>query len=296
MPIQSARDALKTQAFESMLLFGAPKSGKTSFTASGTKNAGIEMFAERGSIDASDVLIINVDSGGYKGAIDSGYVPMVADLSNIRGWAALNTALAKTILEVKPMVDKGDIRIVSIDLGAISNEIVAFCAGDKVMGTDKVANTEISFSGAEVNWNQVGTQGLSLFRAFRQLNCLVVAHAHVKAVDNNPYKSKLTAAELQQQALVKDALAVGGDAGRLAADTPKGVLAPWITNPSYIAAREVRDVNLGTALKPQIEKRYVTNLADTNVYQVGHRFQNLLKDEPVTTKSLRYLLDKANSL
>jgi hypothetical protein len=294
MPIQSSGDALKNQAFDAMLLLGAPKTGKTSFTASGTKGAPDEMYNCATPMDANDVVIVNCDAGGYKGAIDSGYRPMVADLSGVRGWAALNTALAKTIMEIKPMVDKGDVRVVSIDLGAIANEIVAFCAGDKVLGIDKIANTEISFAGADVNWTAVAAQGLSLFRAFRQLPCLVVAHAHVKGTNNNPYASKLTAGEKAQQELVKDAGSVGGDAGKLTADIAKGILTPWVHAASYIFAREVVEQNVGTPLKPQLEKRYVTNTQGNGVYQAGNRRQSVL--EPVTTKSLRYILDKANSL
>ena len=293
MPIKSTEEAMAANKFDVLVLSGAPKVGKSSFTASGSRNAPDEMYTAGAPVEAKDVVIINIDPSGFVGAVDSGYRPLVNDLSNVLGWSALNRALAGAIMELKPMVEKGDVRVVGLDLGPIANEIVAFCAGDKVISVDKLANTDISFAGSDVNWTLVASQGLSLFRAFRQLPCLVVVQTHLKATQNNPYASKLTADEKVNQELVRDANAVGGDAGKLAADIAKGVITPWI-HAGAMFVREVRDVNLGTPVKPVPGKQYVTITQGNGTYTAGSRWQS--KVEPVTTKSLRYLLDKVNSI
>lgn len=277
----------------SVLLMGAPKTGKTSFTCSGSELAGPKVKSDK-VVEANDVVLINIDAQGFLGAVDCGYNPRVIDLSGVQGFNALNTALAKAIMDIKPLAEKGEINVVGLDLGALASEVLAYAAGDTTVSAQKIINSDISFAGSDVNWQKVSAAGVQIYRAFRTLPCTVVANVHVKAVDNNPYKSKLSGAEIADQNLVKDALAVGGESAKLAADVTKGVITPWLHNASHIFARETIEENTGTVAKPQITTRYVTHTGGSKIYSVGNRRASVLP--PTTDMSLRAMLDIINKM
>lgn len=261
---------------QSMVLLGSPKTGKTTFVASGSKNAPDTVETHGEHVDASDVLLIQRDAGGHMGPVDLNYDPNVADLSGLDNWPALNGALAKVIVQATAEVKAGRLCVVGIDLSSVALDIVSNAAGAGVSMRDRLSNADLTFKASEVDWNKVSAEGVVLYRALRSLPCLVVGMCHMKMVYNAPVDLKKEGPDAQ---LKREVGAVGGETGRIMADVAKGVMAPWIANSSFIFAREKN----GT--------KYETLTSADGVYQIGNRRQSVLPAR--TNLSLRKLLEMA---
>lgn len=283
------KDKVVGHGHRSALVVGAKSTGKTSFVVSGSEFAPYPIKPGSGVVECPDVVLLQVEAESALGAMDLGMRPRVIDLSNIAGWQALNMEIAKAIQFLRPLVDKGEVKIVGVDLGAIDKEIRAWAAGDKVVPKDKLGSMEVSLAAKDVNWGAVEAQGTQLYRAFRTLNCLVVGMAHLKVTNNNPFVSKQTDAEAKNAEMARDVQGFAGDKAKLTADLSGGVYKPWLANCSFLFAREVEQKNVGTALAPKIESRYVTHCNSTPTFEAGTRRASKLA--AVETRSLRALLD-----
>lgn len=273
----------------SALVVGAKSTGKTSFVVSGSHNVP-EMLPSKELVECPDVVLLQVEAESALGAMDLGLKPRVIDLSNIAGWQALNMELAKAIQFLRPLVDKGEVKIVGIDLGAIDKEIRAWAAGDKVVPKDKLGSFEVSLSAKDVNWGAVEAQGTALYRAIRTLNCLVVGMAHLKVTNNNHYGYK-TDADAKNAEIARDVQGMGGDKAKLTADLSGGVYKPWLANSSFLFVREVQQINVGTPAKPETKRKYVTHTDGTAMFEAGNRRASKLNQ--IETRTFKAILEDA---
>ena len=271
------------------LVFGAKGTGKTSFVVSASQSAPALLTPGGAVVDCNDVALIQIEAESALGALDLGMRPRVIDLSNVPGWQKLNYEIAKAIAFLKPLVDKGEIRVVGIDLGAIDKEIRAWAAGDKVVMANKLGSEEVALNAKDVNWGAVEAQGTALYRALRTLNCLVVGMAHLKMTNNNPYVSKMTDSEKKDAEMARDINGIGGDKSKLTADLSGGVYKPWLANASFVFTRELEQRNAGTPLAPKMQTRYVTHTSSDAVFEAGSRRASVLA--PVETRPLKAILD-----
>ena len=285
------KDKVVGHGHRSALVLGAKSTGKTSFVVSGSDFAPFPLGSSGNLVECPDVVLLQVEAESALGAMDLGMRPRVIDLSNIAGWQALNMEIAKAINFLRPLVDAGEVKIVGIDLGAIDKEIRAWAAGDKVIPKDKLGSMDISLAAKDVNWGAVEAQGTALYRALRTLNCLVVGMAHLKVTNNNPFISKQTTDEAKNAEMARDVQGFAGDKAKLTADLSGGVYKPWLANCSFLFAREVEQKNVGTAIAPRIESRYVTHTASTPVFEAGTRRTS--KMAAVETRTLRAILTDA---
>lgn len=268
------------------LLLGAKATGKTTFMTSASKFC--TGLPPKEAVECSDVAIIQFDAESALGAVSVGLVPRIIDLSGASGWQAQSIALAKAICYLKPLVESGEITVVGIDLGSLDKEIRAWASGSLPGSLEKgqlVTDMSAAASGKDTNWAQVSAAGLSIYRALRQLPCLVIGMAHVKLANNNPFKDK----EAADVGLARDIKAFGGEAAKLTADLAAGVYSPWSANASFQFAREIESKNVGTPIAPKWESRYVTHCRDSAKFEVGCRFEN--KVAQTETQSLRALLE-----
>ncbi len=285
------KDKVVGHGHRSALVVGAKSTGKTSFVVSGSANAPVNMQPGASLVDCPDVVLLQVEAESALGALDLGMRPRVIDLSNIPGWQALNMEIARAVQFLRPLVDSGEVKIIGIDLGAIDKEIRAWAAGDKVIPKDKLGSMEVSLAAKDVNWGAVEAQGTALYRAIRTLNCLVVGMAHLKVTNNNPFVLKQTDAEAKNAEMARDVQGYGGDKAKLTADLSGGVYKPWLANCSFLFTREVESKNVGTALVPKLEQRYVTHTSSTPTFEAGTRRASKLA--PVETRTLKALLKDA---
>lgn len=288
--MQSASELLG-KGHSSILLMGPPKTGKTTFTCSGSRHAEDSVIPSK-QTDCSDVLLINLDAEGYAGALGSGYNPRVVDFSHMKSFHQLNNAIAKAIVEAKKAVILGELNVVGIDLGALANFILLLAAGDAGATDHSLTNADLELTAQQVNWQQVSAMGLMVYRALRVLPCTVVGMAHPRLTDNNFHleKKEVTQAQIEKHELKRDSSAVGGVASKLTADLTKGVVTPWVHNASHIFARDVNVVQgpNHTFRKPDVRKEFMTHLHSNETYSVGTRFASKLP--PSTDKSLRWIL------
>lgn len=294
--MKTASELLGT-GHSSILLMGPPKTGKTTVVCSGSIYAGENVIPEK-RLDVPDVLLISLDAQGYAGAIGSGYNPRVEDLSGLKNFNELNRAIASTIVAAKKLVEKGEINVVGIDLGALANFILLLAAGDAGVSEQSITNMEIDLGARNVNWQQVSAMGLMVYRALRVLPCIVVGMAHPRITDNNFHLDgqNVTVEQKEKHALKKDASAVGGKAAKLTADLTKGVVTPWKHNASHLFARDMQLTELPghTFRNPKIKREYITHLHSNDVYETGSRFASQLP--PSTDKSLRWILNQCNQV
>jgi len=268
----------------SIILMGPPKTGKSLFTVSGSRNAP-DAIAKQ-DVDASDVVLLSVDTEGWLGASSFGYKPRVVDLSDAGGWAKLQAHMADAINELIPLTKSGEVSVVGLDLGAVGDEVIAYASGDMGNPGKGLVTLGAEHNNKDTNWSAVSAAGLQIHRAFRNLACTVVVMTHTKLSNNNPYKGKEDA-DVQ---IGRDATAIGGESGKLTSDLPKGIYKPWAHNSSLILARDTDLVNVGTALKPQLQNKYITYVGGgEGNYQTGNRAGGNLPTS--TDKSLRYLLN-----
>ncbi len=283
----------------SILLMGPPKTGKTTFTCSGSRFAEDAVIPSK-PLDTPDVLLISLDAEGYAGAIGSGYNPRVEDLSGLRSFSELNRAIASTIQEARKLIEKGELGIVGIDLGALANFILLLAAGDAGAVESDMVSKDLDFGARNVNWQQVSAMGLMVYRALRVLPCTVIGMAHPRITENNfvmdSDSAKITPAMREKDALKRDAGAIGGKASKLTADLTKGVVTPWVHNASNIFARDVSLTELPghTFRNPKVKREFMTHLHSNEVYSVGSRFASQLP--PSTDKSLRWILDSCRAV
>lgn len=282
-------DKIVGAGHRSGLVVGAKSTGKTSFVVSGSEFAPSPLKPGAPVVDCPDVVLIQVDAESALGAMDLGMRPRVIDLSNVAGWQALNAELAKAIQFLRPLVDKGEVKIVGIDLGAIDKEIRAWAAGDKVIPKDKLGSFDVTLAAKDVNWGAVEAQGTALYRAIRTLNCLVIGMAHLKVTNNNPYVAKQTGEEAKNAELARDVQGFGGDKAKLTADLSGGLSKPWVANCSFLFTRELEQKNVGTPIAPKMETRYITHCQATGTFEAGTRRSS--KVSPVETRTLRAILD-----
>lgn len=282
-------DKIVGDGHRSGLVFGAKSTGKTSFVVSASQHAPADLKPGQKPVDCSDIALIQIEAESALGALDLGMRPKVIDLSGVPGWQKLNLEIAKAITFLRPLVEKGEIKVVGIDLGAIDKEIRAWAAGDKVVMANKLGTEEVALNAKDVNWGAVEAQGTALYRALRTLPCLVVGMAHLKVVNNNPYVSKMTDSEKKDAELARDVQGMGGDKSKLTADLSGGVYKPWLANASFVFTREVETKNVGTPLAPKMQQRYVTHTASDTTFEAGSRRASVLA--PVETRTLKSMLD-----
>lgn len=265
----------------SALVLGAKATGKTSFVASGSEACPATLPHKGPLVDCDDVAFIQVEAESVLGAMDLGLRPRVIDVSNIAGWQKMNQEIAKAIAFLRPLCDSGEIKIVGIDLGAIDKEIRAWAAGDKVVPANKLGSDDTALNAKDVNWGAVEAQGLSLYRALRTLNCLVVGMAHLKVTAYNPFSAKETGDQKQMGELVRQQTGFGGEKSKLTADLSGGVYKPWVANASHLFTRDIVDSNG--------KSQYVTHTASNPMFEAGSRRASKL--QPVETRTLKAMLE-----
>lgn len=271
------------------LVLGAKATGKTTFVTSASKFAP-DVLKLGEQVDCSDVAIIQFDAESTMGTVSAGLAPKVIDLSGLAGWQAQSNGLAKAISYLKPLVEKGEITVVGIDLGSLDNEVRAWASGSLPGSLEKgqlVTDMSAAATGKDTNWAQVSAAGLSIYRSLRLLPCLVIGMAHVKLANNNPFKDK----EGADVALARDLKSFGGEAAKVSADLAKGILSPWLANASFQFAREVQSKNVGTPIAPKWDSSYVTHCKDSDKFEVGCRFADAVA--PIEKRTLNAILKGA---
>ncbi len=265
------------------LITGSPKTGKTTLAVSASQFAPDTLPAKPG-VDCDDTLVIQLDSDGTLGAADAGLFPKVLDLSGAGGYENIDKELAKAIPMIREAVTKGEIRNVCIDLTVLDREIRLYAAGDRGGAKSSLGNADVTLSG-DVNWNLVSARGLTLMRAFKTLPCTVIGMAHLRRTDNNYF---LKDGEKKAVEKVNDIRGIAGDKAQFTADLSKGVYDPWVHACSGIFVTEVRQVQVGSGLKPKIEKQYVTHTGATPEFEAGARRSSVLQG--METRSLNAIL------
>jgi hypothetical protein len=272
------KDKIVGTGHRSALVLGAKATGKTSFVVSGSQCAPATLKAGLTPVDCDDVVLIQVEAESALGAMDLGMRPRVIDLSGVAGWQKLNQEIAKAINFLRPLVDAGEVSIVGIDLGAIDKEIRAWAAGDKVIPKDKLGQDDTALNAKDVNWGSVEAQGTALYRALRNLNCLVVGMAHLKATNYNPFSAKETADQTAMGKLVREQQGFGGDKSKLTADLAGGVYKPWVANASHLFTRDRDD-----------KGNYVTHTSSNPMFEAGSRRSSKLS--PIETRTFKAMLE-----
>ena len=276
----SAKDSVG-RGHRSMLVLGAKSTGKTTFVASGSEHCPTILVPGMAPVDCKDVALIQIEAEGALGALDLGLNPGVIDLSGVAGWQRLNNEIAKAIAYLRPLAEKGEIKIVGIDLGACDKEIRTWAAGDKVIPKDKLGQDDISLAAKDTAWGAVEAQGVALYRALRTLPCLVVGMAHLKVTAYNPFSAKETGDQKAMAELVREQQGFGGDKSKLTADMSGGVYKIWLANVSNLFARELQVDKAG-------KKSYVTHTSSGEMFEAGSRRQSVLA--PVETRTLNAIL------
>jgi hypothetical protein len=262
-----ASDMVSLRKHQGLLLMGPPKTGKTVFVASGSKNAGAKRFTGK-RVDASDVVLINLDTGGWLGALDGGYDVDVEDLSNLQTYGQMFKGIKEVIAKLAPRVKAGEVNVVGIDLTPLNIAIAMDSAKLKFSN-----ESELSTSAANVDWTLVQTQGVNLHKELKKLECLVVMQCHVRVSDNNPKGNETANAKV-----ARELRSLGGQLTTVQPALYAGILNSFNPNVTWCMASDIVDGKNVTITKPD------------GYWASGSRLQNL--DIPSETDlSLRSLVD-----
>lgn len=263
--IKSAADSL-SQSGRVILIQGAKGVGKTTLAVSASKYAS-DSIPEKTPVDASDVLLIQLDQEGVLGALDAGYSPQVLDLAGLATWRETEKVLAEGLKEIMGMSTKP--RFVAVDLGEMDARIRAHV--DPQQSTD---------------WEQVRGLGLKVFQSLSALKVTLIGMTHLKAA-YSAFESKAEGKAGESVLAGKDAKAIGGERSQLVADLATGFATPWIRNCSLSIARE-RKRRVDATKKVTFE--YLNHCVSGPKFEAATR--SMTKLNPVETGSLRSILNK----
>ncbi len=220
--VTSATDNLR-QSNRRVLVVGARASGKTTFSMSASRCAGLTLPAPgevRETIACNDTLVIQGDNEGIMGAMDAGLEPkFVVDMTAVPDWSGYTKRLSQALHELERPLHDGTIRVVIIDLGLPAKLI------------DRSIDPSV-----QKDWKLVANEGARLFRALSGLRGVtVIGNAQIKA-------SVGMVNEAQATADAATAKAIGGERSTFTVDLPKGIAALWLDNCSFVFTREARRV------------------------------------------------------
>lgn len=279
--IKPAKEAFKV-GHKTGLALGAKSVGKTTFVASGSMHAPDIIGSAKA--DCPDVVFIQFDANGVSGALNAGLNPGVIDLSHCGDWDQMKIGLAQAIHHLKPLCASGEVRIVGIDLGAIDNAIRAWTAGIKLGDLaagklDKDPAVALASRDKDLNWTAAGAQGLMVYSALSQLQCLVIGMAHLQLTNNNPMRDK----ESAEMKLAREIKSIGGESSKLKANLFGGFEKPWMTNSDFTIARELKD------------GKFYSHIEGNEMFEAGNRFRNILKPTEPGERSLNSLLKQVEA-
>lgn len=266
--IQTAKQSLQTSN-RRILVTGPRAAGKTTFAVSASTKAGDKLVGE--ARDCDDVLVIQGDTEGVMGAVDAGLHPgMVLDMTDCENWTVYTNRLAKALVEVKPKLDDGTIKVIVLDLALPAQLIVSH-----------VNPTSIS------EWQPVKTEGAKLFRAFSSLRGVTVVG--VCQLTSAVVLGEGTAKGPQQGAVTAaDALAIGGERSTFKEDLVKGVATPWLDHTSFIFTRDVRRKRINGEWR----REFSTLTQASTKFPAKSRAESKLPASLPGDRSLRSILDE----
>ncbi len=279
--------------FRPIILSGHKSTGKTTFVTSASRHAPDDMVPRpHDPIQCPDVVLLSLDRDGEDGAVSFGLVPRVVHFDACVGWSEQKSRLVDAVAHVKPLVERGEVSCVGLDLGAIDASVQAWITGQdsNALRNPDPANKP---KGAEPNWQKVTAEGLWLYHFMSQLPCTVVIMTHLKARDYNAFSNLKNTTAQEEKTKAKKAIAdattsMSGLPTLQMNDISKGLFKPWAHATSFQLVAAAENVTGGDPLNPRIERAYHVICDGDDVNDAGTRFRHLL---PKTwTKSLNALL------
>lgn len=246
---------------------GAKGVGKTTLMASASICAG-DSIPSPTLTECTDVVYIQLDKGGVRGAIDAGFNPGVIDLSSCTSWMEFNKALAAELKELLPLCKNGQVKFVGIDLGRCDQLIRLHVNPQK--------STE---------WEGVRGEGLKLYNSLLILGVSLIGLCHLKAAYSAFEDVPQMKTQLGDSVLVgKEARATGGERAQLTADLSTGVAAPWKANANEFV-RERKRTKDGF--------QYFTHTAASRKFEASNRAMSKLNAVEPGSLTFRAILNKA---
>lgn len=265
--LSSSGQSLKSAA-RVLVVLGPPGSGKTTLSVSASSFAGDTISG--GHRLCKDLVLISGDAEGVAGAMDAGLEPRaVADLTVCETWAAYQKALASVIEELKPLVDKGEVKYVVIDL-ALPGKLIL----------DHVKPQQIS------DWPKVAAEGMMLYKSLRYLRGATI-------IANSQIKSSVGAVENDVAKAAAEAKAVGGERATFTLDLPKGIFSPWVENASLMLAREVKKQRDPMKKDAPARRVYFTHTSANARFETKSRFNSKIAPTEPGERSLNSILRDA---
>lgn len=248
-------DAVKS-GMRRMVVSGSPGTGKTTFSLSASAYAGDIIGAA--PVECKDVVLLQGDCDGVQGGIDAGLRPgLIADFTVCEKWPEYNKMLTEIIQDLKPMVDKGDVKYVVVDLSLPAKLLI-----DHLKPAD------------QQGWGRVAAESMTFYKMFGFLKTATV-------IGNAQLRSAQAPTETSVAAAAADAKAVGGERSTLSADLVKSFYAHWSENASFIVAREAKKKR--NPMKPQeppVTERF-SHMHSSSRFETKCRFQTkVLATEP----------------
>lgn len=240
-----------------VIVSGFGGSGKSTLSVSASAFAGDTLPLPK-PVDCTDVHVLNGDSEGFYGPIDSGLTPNVTDFTQCETWADYQKLLKVTLKEL-PVEHK----YIVVDMALPSRLIV-----------DSVKPQSIA------DWGKIGSIGLDFYKEFAKLSGRTV-------ILNCQVKPAQAAVESDTAKAASEAKATGGERATFALDLPKGILAPWAENASLILARAVKKEKKGTEAPVRV---YTTYTSASKRLETKSRFVSKLPAELPGSMTLNAIL------
>lgn len=271
-PFMSARESYR-QSNRRILVVGPPGTGKTTFSVSASKFAGDVINGE--VHECTDVAIFQGDAEGVMGAEDSGYRGVrVMPLDRCETWPEYGKKLQQGIDYLAPLVAKGEVGVVIIDLAHPQRLIERFVKPNTPEG-----------------WGLVKVQGMHLFGMFSALQGVtIIGNAQIKS--NQVYAKPAKIAEMTEKVA---ASATGGELSAFGADLTKGIGAPWKEHCSFIFVREAKRAKASDDDHAGEKKIYYTHTQSSRKFEAKSRAASRLPARMPGDWTLRNVMKRVYS-
>lgn len=201
-----------------LLVAGAKSTGKTTFVCSASKYATDDVLPLKTSVECSDVVLVQNDTGGSLGPLGLGLEPLVVDLSGAKNKVEWDKLFNEAYKELYAGFSEGKFRILGIDLTAL----------DKLLREQYVMQSE---KPQPQDWERVTSKARAVYvmlRALPNVTLVGMTHLAVKTeMINDP-------ALLQRAHDALDAVAVGGERSVTTYALTKGHKEVWTHNADQV--------------------------------------------------------------